>query len=60
MVAGNYINIIKTTFDLKFDLYQAFKQHEYTKHGNKEKLSIIKASLLVLVNFEESLLTIKT
>ena len=25
-----YINTIKTTFDLNFDLYQAFKQHGYT------------------------------
>ena len=26
-VAGNYINIMKTTFDLNFDFYQAFQQH---------------------------------
>ena len=26
-VVGDYINIIKTTFDLNFYLYQAFKQH---------------------------------
>ena len=31
MVVGDYINIIKTTFDLNLDLYQAFKQHGYTK-----------------------------
>ena len=44
-VVCDYINIMKTTFDLNFDLYQAFKQHQYKKHGNKEKLSIKKASL---------------
>ena len=31
-----YINTIKTTFDLNFDVYQAFEQH---KNGNKEKCS---------------------
>ena len=25
---GDYINIMKTTFDFNFDLYPAFKQHE--------------------------------
>ena len=30
-VVGDYINIIKTTFDFKFDLYQALKQHGHTK-----------------------------
>ena len=30
-VVGDYINIIKTTFYLNFDLYQAFKQQGYTK-----------------------------
>ena len=25
------INIMKTTFECNFDLYQAFKQHGYTK-----------------------------
>ena len=44
-VVGDNINIMKTTFELNFDLYQAFKQHGYTKYGNKEKLSIKKASL---------------
>ena len=39
-VVGDYINIMKTTFDLDFNLYQAFKQHATQKHGNKEKLSI--------------------
>ena len=30
-VVGDNINIMKTTFKLYFDLYQAFKQHGYTK-----------------------------
>ena len=43
---GDYINKMKTTFGFNFDLNQAFKQHEYTqKHGNKEKLSLTKASI---------------
>ena len=40
-VVGDYLKIMKTTLDL----YQAFKQHETRKHGNKEKLLIKKASL---------------
>ena len=35
-----YINTMKTTFDLHFDIYQAVKQHT-NKHGSNEKLSII-------------------
>ena len=47
----NIINIMKTTFDLNIDLYQAFKQHPDTlKHGNKVKPSINKASFYLLVN----------
>ena len=30
-MVGNNINIMKTTFELNFDLYQAFKEHGYTK-----------------------------
>ena len=30
-VVGDFMNILKTTFDFNFDLYQAFKQHGYTK-----------------------------
>ena len=30
-VVGDNINIMKTIFELNFDLYQAFKQHGYTK-----------------------------
>ena len=40
-VVGDYSNIMKTSFDFKFDLYLAFKKHSYTqKHGNNEELSI--------------------
>ena len=46
-MVGDYINTIKTTFDLNFDLYQAFKQHRYTKNGNKEKLSFKKSFSLI-------------
>ena len=55
-------NNLKMTFDFNFDLNQAFKQHKYTKNGNKEKLSIKKALLYLLVNlkFKNSLLKIKT
>ena len=35
-VESKYLYIMKTTFNL----YQAFKQHETRKHGNKEKLVI--------------------
>ena len=30
-MVGENINIMKTTFYLNFDFYQAFKQHGYTK-----------------------------
>ena len=33
---GDYINTIKTAFDLNFDFYQAVKQHVYWIHINKE------------------------
>ena len=43
---GDYINTMKTTFDLNFDLHQAFKLHEYTKkRKQREAISIKKASL---------------
>ena len=29
-MVGNYLNIMKTTFGLNFDLYQAVKQRGYT------------------------------
>ena len=30
-VVGDFINIMKKTFDFNFDLYSAFIQHGYTK-----------------------------
>ena len=39
-VVGDNINIMKTTFDLNFDFYQALKSMDTQKYGNKEKLSI--------------------
>ena len=42
IVVGDYINMLKTTLDFNFDLYQGFKQHEYTKHGKRENLSFLK------------------
>ncbi len=42
---GDYINIIKTTFDFNFDLYPALNSIDTQKHGSKEKLSIKKSSL---------------
>ena len=41
-MVGDNINIMKTTFDFNFSLYQAFIQHGYTKkHGNKENLKAL-------------------
>ena len=36
-VVGDNINIMKTTFELNFDLYQAFKQHVNTKVWKRRK-----------------------
>ena len=36
-VVGDNINIMKTTFELNFDLYQAFKQHVNTKVWKQRK-----------------------
>ena len=38
-VVGDNITIMKTTFELNFDFYQAFNSMN-TQYGNKEKLSI--------------------
>ena len=35
---GDFINILKTTFDFNFDLFQAFKQHGYTKTWKQRKV----------------------
>ena len=37
-VVGDYINTIKTTFDLIFDLYQAWIQREAVKVKIQKKL----------------------
>ena len=45
-VVGDFINIMKTTFEFNFNLYYVFKQHMDTqKHENREKLAIKKAYL---------------
>jgi len=46
-VVGDFINMMKTTFDFNSDLNKAFQQQEYTK---TETERIKKASLLLLVN----------
>ena len=46
-VVGDNINIMKTTFDCNFDLYQAFKQHGYTKMWKqKEAVNLISFSFI--------------
>ena len=47
---GDYLNTMNTTFDFNFDLHPALNRMDTHKNGNKEKLSIIKASLWLLVN----------
>ena len=46
-VVGDYINIVKTTFDFNFDLYQAFKQHGYTKTRNKREEAYLQSVSLI-------------
>ena len=45
-VVGDYINIMKTTFDLNIDLYQAFKQHGYTKTWKQRETVNLKSFTL--------------
>ena len=46
-VVGDNINIMKTTFECNFDLYQAFKQHGYTKiWKQKEAVNSISFSFI--------------
>ena len=47
-VVGDYINTMKTTFYLNFNLYQAYISMDTHKHRSQEKLSIKKASLIYL------------
>ena len=58
-VVGDNINIMKTTFELNFDFYQAFKQHGYTKRW-KQREAVNFKLLLVNLQYEKSLSTIKT
>ena len=44
---GDNINIMKTTFELNFDSYQAFKQHEYTKIWKQRKAVNLKIFTLI-------------
>ena len=44
-MVGDYINIMKITFDFNFDFYQALKQHGYTKTKNQREAVSQKASL---------------
>ena len=37
-VVGDKINIMKTTFELNFDFYQALNSMDTQKHGNKESI----------------------
>ena len=41
-VVGDNINIMKTTFELNFNFYQAFKQQGYTKYGKKREAVTLK------------------
>ena len=46
-VVGDNINIMKTTFVLNFDFYQAFKQHGYTKIWKQRKAVNLKSFTLI-------------
>ena len=46
-VVGDNINITKTTFELNFDLFQAFKQHEYTKIWKQREFVNSESSTLI-------------
>ena len=46
-VVSDYFNQMKTTFDLNFDLYQAFKQHGYTKTWKQRKAVNYKSFSLI-------------
>ena len=47
-VVGNNINIMKTTFELNFDFYQAFKQHGYRKiWKQREAVTLITCKLVI-------------
>ena len=46
-VVGDNINIMKTTFELNFDLYQAFKQHVNTKVWKQRKAVNLKSFTVI-------------
>ena len=52
-MVGDIINVMKTTFDFKFDLYNALKQHGYTKTSkqrepdNTKSFSLVACKLIV-------------
>ena len=46
-VVGDNINIMKMTFELNFDFYQAFKQHGYTKIWKQREAVNLKSFTLI-------------
>ncbi len=50
-MVGDNINKMKTTFDLNFDLYQAFKQHGYTKMWKQREAVNLKGFYLITCKF---------
>ena len=46
-VLGDNINIMKTTFELNFDFYQAFKQHGYTNTWKQIEAVNLKSFTLI-------------
>ena len=46
-VVSDNINIMKATFELKFDFYQAFKQHGYTQIMKQRDTANLKSFTLI-------------
>ena len=61
-VVGDNINIIKTTFELNYDFYQAFKQQGCTKIWKPREAVNLKSFTLITCKLviRKGLLTIKT
>ena len=51
MVSDN-INIMKTTIELNFDFYQAFKEHRYWIHKNMEKREAVNLKSFTLITYK--------
>ena len=51
-VVGDNINIMKTTFDLNLDFYQAFKQYGYTKIYKQREISDLKSLFIITCKLE--------